>query len=218
MHHMETLTTLVREIAQISLGSQNPPQYAPPAPSQYASTSQPPQPQSTSPVEQVILNLSKVVGNFVEEQKSVNVQLNQRIDTVESTLNKMMDGFQNEIAQKIDNLQYSISKLTNQHQVQEKGKFPSQTQQNPKGVLEIAYLSETTPKMDEVKVVITLRSGKKVEQPMPKPLDEAKEGQEEEPERIVINEDMMKKSMPQPFPQALRGKKGVNNPIEILKC
>ena len=79
------------------------------------------------------------------------------------------------------------------------------------GVYEIADSSETTPKMDEVKVVITLRSGKKVEQPMPKQLDEAKEGQDEEPERIVIKEDMMKKSMPPPFPQTLIGKKRVNN-------
>ena len=70
-----------------------PPQYAPPAPPQYDSTSQPSQPQSTSPVEHVILNLSKVVGNFVEEHKAVNVQLNQRIDTVESTMNKRIDGF-----------------------------------------------------------------------------------------------------------------------------
>ena len=31
---------------------------------------------------------------------------------------------------------------------------------------------------------------------MPKPLDEAREGQDEEPEQIVIKEDMMKKSMP----------------------
>ena len=102
-----------------------PPQYAPLAPPQYASTSQSSQPQSTSPGEQAILNLSKVVGNFVEAQKAVNVQLNQRVDTVESTLDKRIDGFHNEITQKIDNLQYSISKLTNQHQVQEKGKFPS---------------------------------------------------------------------------------------------
>ena len=71
--------------------------------------------------------------------------------------------------------------------------------------------------MDEVKVVITLRSGKKVEQPMPKPLDEAKEGQDEKLERIVIKEDMMKKSMPLPFPQALKGIKGVNNPTEIFE-
>ena len=70
--------------------------------------------------------------------------------------------------------------------------------------------------MDEVKAVITLSSGKKVEQPVPKPLDEAKEGQDEELEQIVIKEDMMKKSMPPPFPQALRGKKRMNNHIEIL--
>ena len=194
-----------------------PPQCASPAPPQYESTSQPSQPQSTSPVEQAILNLSKVVGDFVGEQKTVNVQLNQRIDTVESTLNKKMDGFQNEIAQKIENLLYFISRLTNQHQVQEKGKFPSQAQQNTRGVHEIDDSSETTPKMDEVKAVISLRSGKKVEQPMPKPLDEAKEGQYEEPERIVIKEDIMKKSMPPLFPQAPRGKKGVNNPTEIFE-
>ena len=50
-----------------------PPQYAPLAPPQYASTSQP---QSTPPMEQAILNLSKVVGDFVGEQKSINFQLN----------------------------------------------------------------------------------------------------------------------------------------------
>ena len=71
--------------------------------------------------------------------------------------------------------------------------------------------------MDEVKAVITLRSGKKVEQPLPKLLDEAKEGQDEESEQIVIKEDMMKKSMTPLFPQALRGKKRVNNQTEILE-
>ena len=158
-----------------------------------------------------------MVGNFLEEQKAVNVQLNQRVDIVESTVNKRIDGFQNEIVQKIDNLHYSIFSLTNQHQVQEKGKFLLHTQQNPKGVHEIANLSKTAPKMDDVKAVITLRSGKKVEQPMPKPFDEAKERQDEEPERIVIKEDMMKKSMPPPFPHALRGKKRANNQSEILE-
>ena len=120
-----------------------------------------------------------MVGKFLEEQKAVNVQLNQRVDIVESTVNKRIDGFQNEFVQKIDYLHYSIFSLTNQHQVQEKGKFPLHTQQNPKGVHEIAYSSETAPKMDDVKAVITLRSCKNVEQPMPKPLDEAKEGQDE---------------------------------------
>ena len=68
-----------------------------------------------------------------------------------------------------------------------------------------------------MKSIITLRSGKKFNQPIPKPLDTTKEQQEEEHERIVIKEDMMKKSMPPPFPQALRGKKRVNNPIEIFE-
>ena len=71
--------------------------------------------------------------------------------------------------------------------------------------------------MDEVKAFITLRSGKKVDQPIPKPLDATKEQQEEETKRIVIKEVMMKKSTPPSFPQALRGKKGVNNPIEIFE-
>ena len=44
------------------------------------------------------------MGNFVEEQKAVNVQLKQIIDTVESTVNKRIDGFHNEIAQNFDNL------------------------------------------------------------------------------------------------------------------
>ena len=52
--------------------------YAPPgAQQQFGSTStQQQQPPPSSPVEQAILNLSKVVGTFVEEQKVLNVQTN----------------------------------------------------------------------------------------------------------------------------------------------
>ena len=89
------------------------------------------------PVEQAILNLSKVVGNFVEEQKGINIHLAQRIDIVESTLNKRIDGLESSLNQKIDNLQYSVTRITNLLKVQEKGRFPSQTLPNPKGVHEI---------------------------------------------------------------------------------
>ena len=92
--------------------------------------------------------------------------------------------------------------------MQEQGKFPSQTKQNPKGIHHVASASEAAPMMDEVKAIITMRSGKEVDQPIPKPLDATKEQQDEEPEHIVIKENMMKKSMPPPFPQALRGKRG----------
>ena len=83
----------------------NPPAYIPPgAKPQFSSPSQSQQSPSSSLVEQAILNLSKVVGNFVEEQKGTNVQLAQRIDTVESTLNKKIDGLESNLNQKIDNL------------------------------------------------------------------------------------------------------------------
>ena len=54
------------------------------------------------------------MSTFIEEQKVVNVQINQRIDTMESSLNQKLDGLQSDLDQKIDILQHSISKLTNQ--------------------------------------------------------------------------------------------------------
>ena len=39
----------------------------------------------------------------------------------------------------------------------------------------------------------------------------------EDPEKIVINEDVMKKHMPPHFSQVLHGKKGINNALEILE-
>ena len=106
---------------------------------------------------------------FVGDQKSINAQLSQRIDSVENTLNKMMDGMQNDLSQKIDNLQYSISRLTNLNTVQEKGRFPSQPHQNPKGIHEVETHEGESSQVRDVKALITLRSGKKVELPTPKP-------------------------------------------------
>ena len=57
------------------------------------------------------------MGTFIEEQKVVNVQINQRIDTMESSLKKKLDGLQSDLDEKIDILQYSISRLTNQKHV-----------------------------------------------------------------------------------------------------
>ena len=56
----------------------------------------------------------------------LNVQTNKKIKAVESSLNK-----------KLDSMHSEISRLSNQQQGSEKGKFPSHTQQNPKGVHEI---------------------------------------------------------------------------------
>ncbi|RVW27965.1 hypothetical protein CK203_094107 [Vitis vinifera] len=51
---------------------------------------------TASSLEQAIVNLNKVVGDFVGDQKSINSQLSQRIDSVENTLNKRMDEMQND--------------------------------------------------------------------------------------------------------------------------
>ncbi|RVW22899.1 hypothetical protein CK203_107852 [Vitis vinifera] len=143
----------------------------------------------------------------------------------------------------IDNLQYSISRLTNLNTVQEKGNFPSQPHQNPKGIHEVEAQEGESSQMREVKAVITLRGGKEVDLPISKsehePESEAeKEKREEikgkmignsakkkdlestvneEPGKTINQEDMMKKRTPPPFPQALHGKKGINNASEILE-
>ena len=194
----------------------NPPAYVPPrAKPQFGSPSQSQQPPSSSLVEQAILNLSKVVGNFVEEQKGTNVQLAQRIDTVENTLNKKIDGLESNLKQKMDNLQYSITNIKKLLEGQERGRFPSQTLPNPKVIHEVG--SSNNSGMDEVKAIITLRSGKEVDQPMPKPVEESRQGEEMQPEHILLEEDSMKYRIPPPFPQALRGKKKANQQAGILE-
>ena len=81
-------------------------------PPQYTSTPQPPQPpQLVSPVEQAILDLTKLVGDAVVEQKKFNAQLSKKIYAVENPLEQKLDGFQSEMGQQFDSLQCSISKL-----------------------------------------------------------------------------------------------------------
>ena len=104
---------------------------------------------------------------------------------MESTLNKRMDGMQNDLSQKMDNVQYAISRLTNRNIVQEKGKFPSQPHQNPKDIHEVEAQEGESSNVREVKAVITLRSGKEVDQPTSKPKhDEESVGEKEKSEEI----------------------------------
>ncbi|RVW87282.1 Retrovirus-related Pol polyprotein from transposon 17.6 [Vitis vinifera] len=180
-----------------------------PRPPPYQPQGQTQVPQQPSSVEQAIVNLSKVMGDFVGEQKAINSQLHQKIENVESSQIKRMEGMQNDLSQKIDNIQYSISRLTNLNTVIEKGKFPSQPSQNPKGVHEVETQDELRSKRPLIKESKSQeeKSGKK---------SASKSSIEEEP-RIVIKEDMMKKHMPPPFPQALHGKKEIKNSSEILE-
>ena len=84
--------------------------------------------------------------------------------------------------------------------MQEKGKFPSQTQPNPRGVHEVSSSSELNSRIDEVKEIITLRSGKELKKPVPKAVEEGQEAKEAEPEEVVTHESEVKNSTPPPFP------------------
>ena len=89
------------------------PTYAPPPHPQYASWSQPQPPQAISPIEQAILDLTKLVGDAVVKQKEFNAQLSEKIYTEENSLDQRIDGLKNDFEHKWDNLQDSIESLIN---------------------------------------------------------------------------------------------------------
>ena len=158
---------------------------------QFSSTSTQQQlPPPTSPFEQAILNLSKVVGTFVEEQKVLNVQTNHKIEAVESSLNR-----------KLDNMHSEISRLSNkQLQGLEKGKVPSQSQQHQKGVHEIGSTNDLNERIDEVKAVVTLRSGKELKPTAPATAKPAPTVADPPQEEQSANKEEVKTNVPSPFP------------------
>ena len=177
-----------------------PPTYIPPGTQQQL-------PPLSSPVEQAILNLSKVVGTFVEEQKVLNVQTNQKIEAVESSLNR-----------KLDNMHSEISKLSNQQlQNSEKGKAPFQSQQNQKGVNEIGLTEDPNTRADEVKAVVTLRSGKELKPTDPALVKSDPTVVDPPQEEQSPSREERKIRVPPPFPQALRKRKNSVNQTEMLE-
>ena len=147
----------------------------------------------------------------------VETTLNEKMSNLHLEMSQKHDSLQAEIFQKYDNLQYSISRLSNQQQVHEKGKFPSQTQPNPRGLHEVSSSSEPNSRMYEVKAIITLKSGMELKQPAPKAVKKIQEAKETEPEEVVIKQTSEKNSTPLPFPQALKAKTKAINQAEMLE-
>ena len=83
--------------------------------------------------------------------------------------------------------------------MQEKGKSPSQTQPKPRGLHEVSSSSEPNSRMDEVKTIITLRSGKELKQPAPEAVKKGQEAEETEPEEVVIKQTPKKIAHPHLF-------------------
>ena len=101
--------------------------------------------------------------------------------------------------------------------MQEKGKFPSQTQPNPRGLHEVSSSSDPNSRMKEVKQIITLRSIKELTQLSPKATNPGQEAIETEPEEVVIKQTIEKNKTSPPFPQALKPKKKAINQAEMLE-
>ncbi|RVW67061.1 hypothetical protein CK203_063751 [Vitis vinifera] len=110
-------------------------------------------PQASS-LEQAMVNLCKVVGDFIGKQEATNARLDQR-----------MDGMQNDMNQKFDNIQYSISRLINLNTMQEKENSPSQPYKNSMSIHEVEAQEGESSMVKEIEEVITLRSGKEVDLP-----------------------------------------------------
>ncbi|RVW21540.1 hypothetical protein CK203_110904 [Vitis vinifera] len=150
------------------------------------------------------LSTNSRLNHLNHPNKASSLETSNSESQQENTLNKRMDVMQNDLSQKIDNLQYSISRLTNLNTVR------------------------------DVKALITLRSGKKVESPTPKPYVEEKkeegtkkmeemkgkkkdisEGKEDRdstmnanPEKELIKEELMKKRNISTFSSSFAWEKG----------
>ena len=164
--------------------------YIPPTDQQqFTPTSQQQQPIPLSPVEQAVLNLSKVVDTIAKEQK-VN----------------------------LSNMQNEISKLSNQLlQSSEKEKGPFQGRQYQTMVNEIGLTEDTTTRIDEVKAVVTLRSGRELKTAVPELVKSAPVVTEPLQEEPSVAKEKVKIQIPPPFPQALRKKNNHVNQTEMLE-
>ena len=82
---------------------------------------------------------------------------------------------------------------------------------------ELSSANVPYPRIDEVKAVVTLRSGREVNPSAPKPVVEDPNVVKPEPEGEAPKRDTVNKSTPPPFPQALRNKKKAINQTKILE-
>ena len=118
----------------------------------------------------------------MEEQKVLNDQTNQRIEAVESSVNR-----------NLSNMHAEILKLSNQQlRSSEKEKGPFQGQQYQNMVNEIGLTEDTTTRTDEAKAVVTLRSGRELKTAVPELIKSAPvvaEPLQEEQTSALISEE-----------------------------
>jgi len=134
---------------------------------------------------------------FIEKQETINTQNAQIITYFKDT----------------------ISKFTSALNFQKKGKFPSQPQQNPRGQYNANASSSGSQHMDQIKLVITLRSGKIIEKPTLEPCEKDDELISEGKEGVKSEHCKEKTDSPPalPFPHAMTKQRRVNHNSEIFE-
>jgi hypothetical protein len=112
-----------------------------------------------------------------------------------------------------------LAKFTSALSFQEKGKFPSQPQQNPKRQYNSSASSFGSQHMDQVKLVITLYSGKVIEKPILEPCEKEDEVISVGKEGVEPKHCKEKTDSPPalPFPHAMTKKRKVNHNSKIFE-
>jgi hypothetical protein len=142
-------------------------------------------------------NLEKTLHAFIEKPETINTQL----------------------AQSMIDFKDTLAKLTSALSFQEKGKFPSQPQQNPKGQYNANSSSSRSHHMNQVKSVITLRSGKVMEKLILEPCEKDDELISEGKEGVESKHCKEKTDFPPtlPFPHDMTKQRKVNHNSEIFE-
>ncbi|KAH9697048.1 hypothetical protein KPL71_023441 [Citrus sinensis] len=128
-------------------------------------------------------------------------------DTMHSFIRKQ-DAINNQNAQTFSDLKDPLAKIAYALTIQEKEKFPAQPQPNPK--------IQNAP-MDQVKSVITLRSGKVIDRPIPEPCENENSKGNEELDKLTPSEEITNVPSEPPFPHALNKPRKSNHSSEIYE-
>ena len=141
------------------------------------------------------------------------------METLEKTMHTFIEKqeiFNNQTAQTLADLKDTLAKFASTLSIHEKGKFPSQPQPNPKSQASI----NIDRHMDQVKSVITLRSGKVVEKPNLDTLEKDQESistSKDGVDDLTPTIDKIEPTLEPPFPHALRPQRKLNHTSEIYE-
>jgi len=116
-------------------------------------------------------------------------------------------------------LKDTLIKFTYTLSFQEKCKFSSQPQQNPKGQYNSSASSFVSQHMDQVKSVTTFHNGKVIKKPILEPCEKDDESISEGKERVKPKHCIEKINSPPvfPFPHAMTKQRKVNHNYEIFE-